>query len=299
MRFKSEYEYISFAIATLEQGNSCPIPFLSDLCFDTWSFGPLRFNIAPIAQLLFIQMLVRRASFIGHLSGMLCGYLLHWNFFTTLMLDTASVVTAFSVGYLWRVKQYIPWNRGLEANDNDNQNEQSPNKYLCRGQSMITFVSSVSFILFDLTLAFPLFILSCLYFNGVQALKNSKSMRKGVIETILTAFFVGNIILILSDCASIGQWISFHLYLQGYSSIPSSLVFSFAALRVFVNSFCLCISATTLSCPNVFIKSSLGFILSWSENIGKWVLAPPAQEFAAFDGIGRSTGTFAGVELNV
>jgi len=53
-------------ISTLERNQpTCPVPFFNDVCFSTYSFGPLKFNIAPIASLIFIQFIVPRVSFMG------------------------------------------------------------------------------------------------------------------------------------------------------------------------------------------------------------------------------------------
>jgi len=86
--------FVWMVMVTLENGNSCPIPFLENLCFDTWGLGPLRFNVAPLAQLVFIQVLMPRASFVGHLGGIVCGYLMYWGMIPRLLLDVSFLIPA-------------------------------------------------------------------------------------------------------------------------------------------------------------------------------------------------------------
>jgi hypothetical protein len=59
---------------------TCPVPLLSSLCFSTHKLaGGLRFSWGPIVQLVMVQMLLhKRVSFVGHLSGTICGFLWHW-----------------------------------------------------------------------------------------------------------------------------------------------------------------------------------------------------------------------------
>ena len=68
-----------------EQQQSCPILFLPNLCFDTWSinlFGTtsttIRVNVAPLVQLIVVQVMLPRVSFTGHLAGIIVGFL--WPF---------------------------------------------------------------------------------------------------------------------------------------------------------------------------------------------------------------------------
>lgn len=79
------YSAVLFAwmvISSLERQSTCPIPFFPDACFNTHELDmgfKFRFNIGPIVQLFVAQMIMPRVSFIGHLAGIICGFLLHWN----------------------------------------------------------------------------------------------------------------------------------------------------------------------------------------------------------------------------
>lgn len=64
-------------IETLERSETCPIPFLPDICFETHEFLNIKWNLGPIVTLGITQLILRRASFVGHLAGILCGYAIH------------------------------------------------------------------------------------------------------------------------------------------------------------------------------------------------------------------------------
>ncbi|KAL7452223.1 hypothetical protein ACHAWC_003945 [Mediolabrus comicus] len=76
------YSAVLFAwmvISTLERDQAtCPIPFFNDLCFSTYSYGELKFNISPVVSLFVAQFIMPRVSFMGHLAGIICGFGLHW-----------------------------------------------------------------------------------------------------------------------------------------------------------------------------------------------------------------------------
>jgi membrane associated rhomboid family serine protease len=76
------YSAVLFAwmvISTLERDQAtCPIPFFNDLCFSTYSYGELKFNISPVVSLFVAQFIMPRVSFMGHLAGIICGFCLHW-----------------------------------------------------------------------------------------------------------------------------------------------------------------------------------------------------------------------------
>lgn len=53
-------------INTMERSQpTCPVPFFNDVCFSTYTFGPLKFNIAPIVSLFVAQFIMPRVSFMG------------------------------------------------------------------------------------------------------------------------------------------------------------------------------------------------------------------------------------------
>jgi membrane associated rhomboid family serine protease len=110
------YSAVLFAwmvIQTMESNRpSCPIPFFSDVCFETYSMpilSAIKFNIAPIVSLFAAQFIMPRVSFMGHLSGIICGYGLHWGLFPPLEVCCPNVLFGgvFLIGLIWR-RRIIP-----------------------------------------------------------------------------------------------------------------------------------------------------------------------------------------------
>ena len=53
-------------VSTLDRTQAtCPVPFFNDVCFSTYTVGPLKFNIAPIVSLFVAQFIMPRVSFMG------------------------------------------------------------------------------------------------------------------------------------------------------------------------------------------------------------------------------------------
>lgn len=71
-------------VTAIKTDKYCAIPGVKALCFTTYriplpdGLPALALNAAPFAMLLLVQLILRRASFIGHLSGTLMGYPLAW-----------------------------------------------------------------------------------------------------------------------------------------------------------------------------------------------------------------------------
>lgn len=76
-------------VASLDVPSVCPIPFAPSLCFATYElplggwggegYRPtLKLNAAPFVMLVLTQIVVPRASFLGHLCGLLVGFPLGW-----------------------------------------------------------------------------------------------------------------------------------------------------------------------------------------------------------------------------
>jgi membrane associated rhomboid family serine protease len=80
------YSAVLFAwmvISSLERNSTCPVPFAPDMCFNTHVFTigllDLKWNFGPLVQLVLAQIIMPRVSFIGHLAGIICGFIMHWN----------------------------------------------------------------------------------------------------------------------------------------------------------------------------------------------------------------------------
>ena len=77
------YSGVLFALityATLLLPEYAPIPFVPSLSFETYVLPKigLRVNGAPFCLLVVTQFVLKRASFLGHLSGIVAGYALSW-----------------------------------------------------------------------------------------------------------------------------------------------------------------------------------------------------------------------------
>ena len=71
--------FVYMVVVTLEGPKTCPIFFMPDLCFDTIEvWGGWKFSLGPLVQLVVLQFLLPRASFLGHLAGIVLGFIWHW-----------------------------------------------------------------------------------------------------------------------------------------------------------------------------------------------------------------------------
>jgi len=62
-------------------------------------------SLAPFGSLIFTQILIPQASFIGHLSGIIIGYLISWNLFW--WFDNTLFYTCFTwtlIGFIYSIK---------------------------------------------------------------------------------------------------------------------------------------------------------------------------------------------------
>ena len=82
------YSCVLFALVVVSTSKTreyCPLPGLKRVCLPTWQLPvpfladtTLPFNAAPFLLLVAMHYLVPRASFVGHLSGIVMGYPLVW-----------------------------------------------------------------------------------------------------------------------------------------------------------------------------------------------------------------------------
>jgi len=135
------YSAVLFAwmvISTMERKQpTCPIPFLNDVCFSTYEVPGLpflRFNLSPIVSLFVCQFIMPRVSFMGHLAGIVAGFLLHWGLLPPLELSSVNVLIGgvFLLG-LWRRRRVVPVEPLLVASM-DEEGGRDHNAYL---QSLI------------------------------------------------------------------------------------------------------------------------------------------------------------------
>jgi membrane associated rhomboid family serine protease len=109
------YSSVLFAMITLLTLNSrsyAPLPFLKDLEFTTHHLtNGIKFNAAPLCLLLVTQVIMKQASFVGHLSGILSGYIVGCiDYDANVMFDPMIVVPVLVLANCF-YKGYIslPW----------------------------------------------------------------------------------------------------------------------------------------------------------------------------------------------
>jgi membrane associated rhomboid family serine protease len=95
------YSGVLFAwmvIASLERSETCPVPFLPTVCFSTYEFWNFKYNVGPIIQLFVARLIIPRVSFVGHLSGIIAGFALHWNLLPLELVQPAILTPALFLG---------------------------------------------------------------------------------------------------------------------------------------------------------------------------------------------------------
>ncbi|GAX23971.1 rhomboid domain-containing protein 1 [Fistulifera solaris] len=101
------YSGVLFAwlvVLSMEQGSFCPVFFLPDLCFSAVSLGGgFSIHPGPLIQLVMMQLLLPRASWTGHLAGIVVGFVYQWR-----LLSDALWWPAISIPFmhfLWCLQQ--------------------------------------------------------------------------------------------------------------------------------------------------------------------------------------------------
>ena len=93
------YSGVLFAWMVVASLNSdkptCPIPLFDDVCFNTYNmFLGIKVNLGPVVQLIVAQVLLRRASFVGHLAGLVAGFCVHWRLLPLVLVQPAVLIPA-------------------------------------------------------------------------------------------------------------------------------------------------------------------------------------------------------------
>ena len=122
--------FANIVIATSLQDTYCPIPMFDNFCFKTWHLGVLlgdgfsflKFNPSPFILLFLTQFIMPRASFVGHLAGILIGYLISWaGVNTTSFLDPTFFVPLTVVADCFFRSSRNTNTNSITNNDDSNQ----------------------------------------------------------------------------------------------------------------------------------------------------------------------------------
>ena len=91
----------------------CPLFFYPSLCFTTYfipvpGITPLPVNFGPFVLLIITKFIIPRSSLVGHLSGIIIGYPLAWNWLNWLTPPPLIALLLLSVMYkdslyVWRL----------------------------------------------------------------------------------------------------------------------------------------------------------------------------------------------------
>lgn len=111
-------------VQTLDYTESCPLPSIfPDLCFATHTLPILniRWNVSPIVSLIFTQVLIRNASFMGHLAGIICGYtFIHIGVIPYKLMVPNVIIPSVVVAHFWFIQGIKPSILGISRNTHDN-----------------------------------------------------------------------------------------------------------------------------------------------------------------------------------
>ena len=177
-------------VASLERSNTCPVPFLPDMCFDTYNFWGLKFNAGPLVQLVIAQFIMPRVSFVGHLAGIICGFLVHWSLVPLSLFGPQILIPASFLAHLWIVRKCVPIERDANAEDEEALNlvegqgdenvrsstQRRPGERVSRRHRLLALVknamlaiSILSLVLYDISLILSQVMVVAFYTLSVQS----------------------------------------------------------------------------------------------------------------------------------
>ncbi len=232
------YSGVLFAwsvVSALESDVVCPIPFASDMCFHTYRldvrFMVIKFNLGPFIQLLFMQLVIPRVSFIGHLSGIVCGFIFHWKILPKSIFWNPQVLISLILLLHWRFVHHgvILLPQLLQHNHRDYDTcsdiiESVRMKYLSWTKRLMICLSILSIWSFGIFSAMTLSqLLSCtmlilsIQSNMTQSMKNQASILwRGTIVSfilvlvtdamIIPPWFLSQLIIHVNDLMRVILW---------------------------------------------------------------------------------------------
>jgi membrane associated rhomboid family serine protease len=284
------YSGVLFAwmvIASLERSETCPVPFLPTVCFSTYEFWKFKFNVGPIVQLFVAQLIMKRVSFVGHLSGIIAGFALHWNLLPLELVQPAILIPALFLGYQWKARHLIPV-RGQTCDDEEEEGSRfltedddptnsvrfaSKKKFLdsrrhkrerdtnmhqllvYTQRALVVSVVLSAYVVDVLGGMFLSPILSlvlfhfCVTSHALLLSDNSADTEKSRLGTLTKGFILSCVLTVICDSMAIAGWIVARVYWQSSSGGGSSLVLACILLlfRLAVQLFSLCVACKNLS----------------------------------------------------
>ncbi len=300
-------------VTSLESYAVCPIPFAPEMCFNTHEYGvgilKLKFNWGPFIQLLFAQVIMPRVSFIGHLAGIICGFIFHWRILPTFIFWSPQVLIPLIIVLHWRYVRNIDYlsdvdDPSIELDQIHSSSKVNETKLLHRRLRMTLLVMNliglISLILFGVMASMSLSQLLCSYifFLAVRQHRNSNQLVPNANQILLwRGVIISLIIAILCDAFLVPMWIFTQLSIYGNSimrmeALMDPLVMS---IRWMVN-FIALIQASMIHSdigqsenePRIFSKV-FGKIVQWCSETNR-IFPEQRSPFIPFGGSGNVLG---------
>lgn len=313
-------------VSSLESYAICPIPFAPDMCFATTTYNigfiTLKFNLGPFIQLLLMQFIMPRASFIGHLSGIICGFIFHWKLLPQELFWNPQTLIPILVLLHWIFARKIiplPSCQSVEAGmdktsidcDEHSQSykeaEAAKNgRILVWAKRMMVLCLILSLVVFDPYSSMSISqIISCVYtLLSVQCQLNtydSKGTGTYVSCDLWRGTIITTILLLSTDAFTVPIWLLFQLkiYSNMYSTYDNWFELIVMTFRWLAHFFILLVASKMLSEsgilesePKIFEKI-FGRIVTWCTHIYNLVfnVSSMTNSFVPFRGMGRTLGS--------
>jgi membrane associated rhomboid family serine protease len=192
-------------VASLDQTSTCPLIFAPSVCFPTYElYGPFKFSLSPFIQLVVMQVILPRVSFTGHLSGIIAGYLIHWELLPIRYFQPALIIPIMYLFYLRHIRNVFVANAESGAGS---QNTTSRVKTILGYHMIVLFYSvTVLGILSSTTLTFAT---TTVYWYQLHQSMNQSNDLNGRLLTWSRAYIVAAVLVLISDAMTVGGWAAF------------------------------------------------------------------------------------------
>jgi membrane associated rhomboid family serine protease len=203
------YSGVLFAwmvVASLGQRNTCPLIFLPNVCFPTYTIlGMVHFNVGPLIQLVVLQVILPRVSFTGHLAGIIAGFLLHWGWLPIRYYQPAVFVPVLYLVYLHQIRKatLLPLDVSVRVVQGSNSQISSLLLYQC-----FALLYSVT-VLGPFSSATLSFAVTLMYWYQLDQAVNRCNDPNSHIHTWAKGYICAGVLVIITDAMTVGSWAVF------------------------------------------------------------------------------------------
>lgn len=305
------YSAVLFAwmvISSLERQSTCPIPFFPDACFNTHELDmgfKVRFNIGPIVQLFVAQMIMPRVSLIGHLAGIICGFLLHWNvlprelFFSPQVLVPLVIIcylkyTNILVSSRNAAYSILPTTETSSESEEHNHSSEKSSKFLrgVQGGVWISTIAACYFYNVFESAVIGHFLVSLLVLCSYRAIHEKNQHTDAIVKSTLCCIFIHQfsqavllsyILIMVKTMTAIRVTIYWNMFFMFYFFSTFSIFAVFVCLGSYLSN-----NEGSMSGP---FGKVFGYLVNLSGVIvSKLRKAQKAMSFTPFEGQGRRLG---------